>query len=148
MASVRGNAIVIVNESFEGSAKERRGASVDKDNFMSIVGSLGFKCINEKDSLNVSSKAWQHVGDGKKNCGECLSCRIKTTATTNDNTDCFLFALSSHGDEKEGSMKIKFSDGQKVELKSVVDILNADCLKGKKKILIVQACRFGSDKGT
>ncbi|WAR19199.1 CASP6-like protein [Mya arenaria] len=136
---VRGNAVVVVNE----TDKPREGTNVDKDNLMSIINILGFQCINVKDSLNVSSTDWQHEGDRKEDC-DCLSCRIKTSAL-NDGTDCFLFAITTHGGEKEGSMELQFSDKKKVELKSIVDVLNSDCLRGKKKILIVQVCRSSRD---
>ncbi|XP_052769236.1 uncharacterized protein LOC128209297 isoform X2 [Mya arenaria] len=146
-ANVRGNAVVIVNEKFgeESNLELRKGAKIDKDILISIIRGLGFKCINEKDSLNVSSTRWQHEGYMKENC-DCLSCRVNTTTALNDGTDCFLFAISTHGREEKGSMELQFSDGKPVKLKSIVDVLNSDSLRGKKKILIVQACRSREDK--
>ena len=156
----QGYAVFIVNIDKRGNNgdfkfEERKGAREDL-NIQSVFLQLGFEWINETPHWHESLplERWDHrfkeenVREPPDQC--CLCCRIQ--AQDHSNSKCFVLVISSHGRELTGrETEIIFSDGRSVRLTEILEVLNDEncpSLRGKPRLIILQACRSNfKDKG-
>ncbi|XP_053389351.1 caspase-6-like [Mercenaria mercenaria] len=148
---MRGYAVIIVNEKpVAGSKfKERKGGAKDADNLQrAFCTKLKFKWLNQGQGRDLKKSEWIHSAEvaPPSNC-DCITCKIQNT--NHENSECFLLVLSSHGGEVKGEQQIRFSDGGAVKLSEIINALSDEkcpSLKGKPRILILQACRSNPDR--
>ena len=137
----RGIALIINNEKFdlttESTPKEqeqekldaRVGSSEDVKALEKLFEALDFKVKTERNK-------------GKK---QILDLLYDVSQHDHKDYDCFVLWLMSHGQDGQ----FYAADGQTVEIDTVRDYFNSKkciTLKGKPKIIFIQACR-GSQKG-
>lgn len=139
----RGITLIINNEVFkpspESTKKEREqekldvrlGSNEDVAALEKLFGALDFKVRTERN----------------KGRDEILKILDDLSFEDHKNYDCFVLCLMSHGQDGE----FYGADGQTVPIDTVRDFFsNARCstLKGKPKIIFIQACRGGEkEKG-
>nr|CAB3227923.1 caspase-6 [Phallusia mammillata] len=121
----RGYAVIVNNENFHWSTgmNKRVGTDIDARNLQMIFTRLGFEVDMQKD---IKCIALHELID-------------KYAKEDHSNSDCFMFAILSHGDNG----CIYGTDGT-IRIKQLVDKFRGDkcpSLAGKPKIFMFQACR-------
>jgi len=130
----------------------RSGGAKNFENMkMIFLSGFGFQQINVREDMNtnVHVNKWDHkaakTGDRVNNLDQCcLKCLIRGHDFSR--TDCFLFCISTHGDQDNGVSFVWFLDDDDVGVKvnDIIDVFSdANCpgLAGKPRILMFDACR-------
>ncbi|XP_052802600.1 uncharacterized protein LOC128233093 [Mya arenaria] len=135
--------------------KFRENCAKDLDNVQSVfIKSLRFDWLNEdKLNRNLFINDWDHTkntASGKReNCGKCLKCLIINKDFSN--YKYLVLAISSHGLSRKGEQYVHFLSSTEPTMLSLSEVLatlsDTQCptLKGKPRIVIVQACRTDSE---
>ncbi|ESO89046.1 hypothetical protein LOTGIDRAFT_154123 [Lottia gigantea] len=133
----RGIAVVVVNEKFEGHSK-RAGAELDRELLSYCFRSLGFD-VRVFTDLN----GFQLVTEMEK---------IALEMTRDPDFDCFVFAMSSHGDKIQSHIDhntiveedvIYATDGY-IPTERILKLFSDEIcigLIGKPRLFFLQACR-------
>ncbi|KAL3883639.1 hypothetical protein ACJMK2_029881 [Sinanodonta woodiana] len=135
---IRGTAFFVVNQTFQ-RYEYRSGAEKDLIYLKSVfVDKLGFQQLNKGNDLNLSLV---ELDNGIK----------KAISMDYSNTDFFVFAISTHGEERpRGSDQFEHAllcadDQYKFTIDVIRKIGGCPNLAGKPKIFFIQACRTRSD---
>lgn len=158
----QGHAAFIVNIEPTGAKgrfefMERKGAREDIGNLQTVfIDHLGLNWINRTAywHQNLPLNRWDHrkknargnndeltLGTHSNGDKCCLRCHIQSLDHSRSN--CFVLAISSHGREITET-EIIFSDGESLLLTEIFEALNDEncpTLRGKHRIIILQACR-------
>jgi len=136
----------------------RKAGERDLDNMRAIfVHGFGFPLLNQSYyNTNVPVRRWNHKwADAKRQYGDtrpnqapcCISCLVRNSDFRN--VDTVLLYISTHGVQSKGELKLQFlseyaDEDTMVPIQEVVDLLSdrsCPTLKGKQRIVILQACR-------
>ncbi|KAL3875319.1 hypothetical protein ACJMK2_033283 [Sinanodonta woodiana] len=140
--NVKGKVVLVVNEEFQYKALERKGAKKDLENLRDVfLKKLGFEQLNVNQEFNLQKKELENL-------------LTVTSEMKYNDTDVFVFAISTHGEERSrDSMQkehaLMCSDEEYVFTTDIIDSFrNNTSLDGKPKIFFIQACRIPYDADT
>ncbi|KAL3875330.1 hypothetical protein ACJMK2_033288 [Sinanodonta woodiana] len=138
--NVKGKVVLVVNKEFQRYQLRREGAKRDLDMLKHVfVDKLGFQQINTHD-FNLKKPDLEDI--------------LKVTAEKDySDTDVFVFAISTHGEERprhtqQNEHALMCSDDQYVFTSDIITkFSNNRSLAGKPKLFFFQACRvpYGKD---
>ncbi|KAH3888845.1 uncharacterized protein LOC127847660 isoform X2 [Dreissena polymorpha] len=154
-ADARGAAVLINNIGVPGSPSStaftfRNGGENDQANMASVIKQLGFDWLIKENSTNLYRNQWNHKHNPMgQQCSpkspNCMVCFIKEMDFSS--YTYFLLHISSHGFNPDRGLLIQFLSDDKPEFVAIEEIVealndkNCPSLKGKTRILIIQACR-------
>ncbi|KAL3875334.1 hypothetical protein ACJMK2_033292 [Sinanodonta woodiana] len=138
--NVKGKVVLVVNKEFQRYQLRREGAKRDLNMLKHVfVEKLGFQQINTHD-FNLKKPDLEDI--------------LKVTAEKDySDTDVFVFAISTHGEERpshtqQNEHALMCSDDQYVFTSDIITkFSNNRSLAGKPKLFFFQACRvpYGKD---
>merc|ERR1739838_299452 len=123
----KGRFLAFIQEKFENSSWDRKGASEDSKKLKDLADFLGYKYVEHRDLKkeeikDVLKRAAEETD--KETVGSCLIC-----------------AISSHGDEHDIILTKCMSWVPLVDFVEPFSDTKCESLRGKPKVFIVQACR-------
>merc|ERR1739838_101048 len=123
----KGRFLAFIQEKFENSSWDRKGASEDSKKLKDLADFLGYKYVEHRDLKkeeikDVLKRAAEETD--KETVGSCLIC-----------------AISSHGNEDDEIFTKCTSRVPLVDFVEPFSDTKCESLRGKPKVFIVQACR-------
>merc|ERR1739838_251448 len=123
----KGRFLAFIQEKFENSSWDRKGASEDSKKLKDLADFLGYKYVEHRDLKkeeikDVLKRAAEETD--KETVGSCLIC-----------------AISSHGNENDEIITKCTSQVPLVDFVEPFSDTKCESLRGKPKVFIVQACR-------